>query len=86
PLIYALRHSDKTEQNKIKTILKSSKKRSVRSSEVIEFVMRKGGLDYSATVAEGFADKALESIARFPESDAKRSLQLLVDFVMKRQH
>jgi len=86
PLICALRQSDKSEQNKIKSILKSSRKRSVRSGEVIDFVTRKGGLDYAAEVAEGFADKALESIAHFPESDAKRSLQLLVDFVMKRQH
>jgi octaprenyl-diphosphate synthase len=86
PLIFALQHSDKGEQNKIKTILKSSKKRSVRSREVIDFVRQKGGLDYAAQVAEGFADKALESISHFPESDAKRSLQLLVDFVMKRQH
>jgi len=86
PLIHALRQSDKSEQNRIKTILKSSRKRSVRTAEVIDFVTRKGGLEYSATVAEGFADKALSSIARFPESEAKRSLQLLVDFVMKRQH
>ncbi|HWQ25285.1 MAG TPA: polyprenyl synthetase family protein [Chlorobaculum sp.] len=86
PLIFALQNSDKGEQNKIKTILKSSKKRSVRSREVIDFVRQKGGLDYAAQVAEGFADKALESISHFPESDAKRSLQLLVDFVMKRQH
>jgi octaprenyl-diphosphate synthase len=86
PLIFALQNSDKGEQNKIKTILKSSKKRSVRSREVIDFVRQKGGLDYSSQVAEGFADKALESISHFPESEAKRSLQLLVDFVMKRQH
>ena len=86
PLIFALQNSDKGEQNKIKTILKSSKKRSVRSREVIDFVRQKGGLDYAAQVAEGFADKALESISHFPENDAKRSLQLLVDFVMKRQH
>ena len=86
PLIYALRHSGKSEQQKIKSILKSSKKRAVKSSEVIEFVKAKGGLEYAADVAEGFASKALESIATFPESDAKRSLRLLVDFVMKRQH
>jgi len=86
PLIYALRHSGKSEQNRIKTILKSSKKRAVKSGEVISFVREKGGLDYAAEVADGFASKALDSIARFPEGDAKRSLRLLVDFVMKRQH
>ncbi|NTW51349.1 MAG: polyprenyl synthetase family protein [Chlorobiaceae bacterium] len=86
PLIYALRHAEKGEQNKIKTILKSSRKRSVRSREVIDFVTQKGGLDYAASIAEGFADKALESISHFPDNEAKRSLQHLVAFVMKRQH
>jgi octaprenyl-diphosphate synthase len=86
PLIYALRQSGASEQNRIKSILKSSRKRAVRSGEVISFVREKGGLDYAAQVAEGFAVKALDSISVFPESEAKRSLQLLVDFVMKRQH
>jgi octaprenyl-diphosphate synthase len=86
PLIYALRNSEKGEQNKIKSILKSSKKRAVKSSEVITFVREKGGLDYAAEVAEGFANKALDAIAHFPETDARHSLRLLVDFVMKRQH
>ncbi len=86
PLIYALRQSDRHEQNMIRSILKSSRKRAVKSAEVIDFVRRKGGLDYAAEVAEGFASKAQETITRFPESDARRSMQLLVDFVMKRQH
>lgn len=86
PLIYALQHSAKAEQNRIKSILKSSKKRAVRSSEVIAFVREKGGLEYAAEVAEGFAAKALDSLSRFPQNEARRSLELLVDFVMKRQH
>lgn len=86
PLIYALHHADKTEQNRIRSILKSARKRAVRSQEVISFVTEKGGLEYAAQVAEGFAAKALASIRDLPDVDAKKSLQLLVDFVMKRQH
>ncbi|MBM3162545.1 MAG: polyprenyl synthetase family protein [Chlorobi bacterium] len=86
PLIHALRNSPQPEQKMIRSILKSSRKRAVKSDEVIAFVTRKGGLEYAAGVAEGFASKALASISPFPESDAKTSLQHLVDFVMKRQH
>ena len=86
PLIYALRSSDRAEQKKIKSILKSSKKRAMRSREVIEFVKEKGGLDYAAEVAEGFATKSLAAIERIENNDAKHSLGLLVDFVMKRQN
>lgn len=86
PLIYALRNSDRSGQKKIKSILKSSKKRATRSREVIAFVKEKGGLDYAAEVAEGFASKSLTAMERLEDSDAKHSLRLLVDFVMKRQN
>ncbi|MEI8032588.1 MAG: polyprenyl synthetase family protein [Chlorobiaceae bacterium] len=85
PLIYALLHSPLSEQKTIRSILKSSAKRSVRRSEVMVFVREKGGFDYAAEVAEGFAAKAAASIASFEESPAKTSLLQLVDFVMKRQ-
>ncbi len=86
PLIYALRESDRAEQKRIKGILKSSKKRAMRSREVIDFVKEKGALDYAAEVAEGFAVKSLAAIEHMENNDAKRSLMLLVDFVMKRQN
>ncbi|MBN1279549.1 MAG: polyprenyl synthetase family protein [Chlorobium sp.] len=86
PLIHALRNSPASEQKHIRSILKSSKKRAVRSDEVIAFVKSKGGLEYAAEVAEGFAAKAVESLGAFPHSEAKVSLLNLVDFVMKRQH
>ena len=58
----------------------------VKSGEVIAFVTEKGGLEYAAEVAEGFAAKAVASISTFPESAAKKSLLHLVDFVMKREY
>lgn len=86
PLIYALHHADRDERNMIRSILKSSKKRAVMSGEVISFVRQKGGLEYAAEVAEGFAARASESISVFPDNSAKKSMRQLVDFVMKRQH
>jgi octaprenyl-diphosphate synthase len=86
PLIYALRHAPEAEQKKIRSILKSSRKRAYKSAEVIDFVKNRGGLDYAADVAEGFASKAVSVIAPFPECPAKTSLLDLVDFVMKRQY
>ncbi|EAT59424.1 polyprenyl synthetase family protein [Chlorobium ferrooxidans] len=86
PLIYALSHASESEQKSIRSILKSAGKRASRSGEVVAFVKNKGGLVYSAEVAEGLAAKAVSSIAHFPESTAKRSLLQLVDFVMKRDN
>ena len=86
PLIYALLHAPASEQKTIRSILKSSRKRAVKSSEVIAFVTGKGGLTYAAEVAERFAAKAVDSISTFPDTPAKKSLLLLVDFVMKREY
>jgi octaprenyl-diphosphate synthase len=86
PLIYALLHAPASEQKMIRSILKSSRKRAVKSGEVIEFVTSKGGLAYAAEVAEGFAAKAVAAISPFPDSPAKSSLLFLVDFVMKREY
>ena len=86
PLIYALRHAPEAEQKMIRSILKSSRKRAVKSAEVIAFVKSKGGLDYATEVAEGLAAKAVASIAPFHDSTAKTALLQLMDFVMIRQH
>ncbi|NTW11149.1 MAG: polyprenyl synthetase family protein, partial [Chlorobiaceae bacterium] len=47
PLIYALRHAPEAEQKKIRSILRSSRKRAYKSGEVVDFVKAKGGLDYA---------------------------------------
>ncbi|ASQ91650.1 polyprenyl synthetase [Prosthecochloris sp. GSB1] len=86
PLIYSLRNAGSSEQKSIRSILKSARKRSLRSREVIDFVSQGGGLEYASEVAEGFASRAVESLGRLEESEAKDSLRKLVDFVMKRQN
>ena len=86
PLIYALRNSPESEQNRIRSILKSSRKRAIKSGDVIAFVTEKGGLEYAAQVAEGLAAKAVASISSFADSPARTSLLMLVDFVMVRQY
>lgn len=86
PLIYALRHSEPREQKRIRSILKSSRKRAMKSGEVMEFVRRSGGLEYARDVAEGFADRAAATLDVFDDSESRRALHLLIDFVMKRQN
>jgi octaprenyl-diphosphate synthase len=86
PLIYALSRASSSEQKAIRSILKSSRKRAVKSNEVIAFVTSKGGIEYATQVAEGFAEKAVASILPFPDGTAKTSLLQLVDFVMNRQY
>jgi octaprenyl-diphosphate synthase len=86
PLIFALGKADSSSRKNIRSILKSSRKRAMKSREVMDFVNSSGGLEYAAQVAEGFAERAVRSLDIFDDSEARRSLLLLVDFVMKRQN
>ncbi|MDT9546300.1 MAG: polyprenyl synthetase family protein [Chlorobium sp.] len=86
PLIHALAGASPAEQRRVRTILKSSRKRSLLRGEVMDFVRRMGGLDYAGAVAEGYAAEAVRALDVFPPSESKQALLNLVDFVMNRQH
>lgn len=86
PLLYALQNSERAERKKITSILRSARKRAEKSRDIIDFVKARGGLDYALDVAEGYASKSRAALQKLEDNDAKRSLILLVDFVMKRQN
>lgn len=49
------------------------------------FAIEQGGLDYAYSMMEEYGKKATEQLALLPESDAKKSLQILVDYVIQRK-
>ena len=44
-----------------------------------------GGLDYAVDKMKQYQQKAKDILADFPESDAKHSLQLMLDYVIERK-
>ena len=52
--------------------------------EIKNLVINSGGVDYARERANEFIEKALSIIAPFPESDYKRSLEDIVEFVAVR--
>jgi len=85
PLIHALSKSNNVESDKIlKTIKKGGKKLDVNN--VIEFVKRYDGIDYSEKVSKEYAQKAIKSLEIFEPSEAKDSLINLVEFVVNRKN
>lgn len=50
----------------------------------IELVSSAGGVERSRQLARAEADKALKALELLPPSRAKRSLQLMVDYVIDR--
>jgi octaprenyl-diphosphate synthase len=83
PLIYSLRQSDRKQTRQIIKIIKNGASRK-DIEYVVSFVQDKGGLEYARDRAQGYAQKALESIAEFPPSPTKEAIAELVAFSLER--
>ncbi len=85
PLIHVLSNSNKSDNKRILAIINNSNKNSKNIKEVIEFVKKNGGIEYSLDKMIEFREKALEIIEDYPESEIKKSIVDLVDFTTTRK-
>jgi octaprenyl-diphosphate synthase len=85
PLIYALNKVSKQEANAIRKMIKS-KNDSAAVKEIISFVRKNNGIEYSYSVSRKFADEAKNALSIFPDSQTKIALESLVDFVTERKN
>lgn len=86
PLIYALNNAGNAEKRKIIHIVKNNNNNPEKVKEVIEFVLRSGGLAYAEKKMMEYRQKALDLLAQFPESASKTSLRELVIYTTERKH
>jgi octaprenyl-diphosphate synthase len=84
PLIYGLSHNNKADSKRILKLISNNHKNSKKIKEVIEFVRRNGGIEYSQNKMSEYRNKALEIIADYPDSNIKKSLIDLVNFTTTR--
>ncbi len=84
PLIHALKQSSKDDAKKVlKMIRQGASGKDVEY--IVDFVQQNGGIAYAEQRAQNFGAAAKECLKPFPESDAKTSLELFIDFVMERE-
>ena len=84
PLIYVLNKCSKKEKRWLINSIKNHNKNSKRVNEVINFVRQNGGLDYAVSKMKSFRKEALNLINPFPDSIYKKSLILMVNYVIER--
>jgi len=84
PLIYSLNNSNNSEKREIIKLIKSGKNKK-NITEVIEFVKRKGGIEYSEKIAFEYSQKAISKLENFTESDSKTALIELANYVIERK-
>jgi len=85
PLIYTLNNVDAaTRKNIIRTVKRHNTDKQ-KVQEVVNLVIETGGIKYADKVMHEYKDKALAILDEFPQSEAKESLQLLVNYSINRE-
>ena len=85
PLIYALNNAEKSDKRKIINIIKNESENSRKVKEVIVFVKKSGGIEYTIEVMQTYHKEALEILHSFPENEARKSLELLINYTIERK-
>ena len=86
PLIYALNNASYFEKRRIINIVKNNNNNPKKVAEVIDFVIKSGGIQYAEQRMNEYKAKAIELLNTFPESPAKASLIGLVRYTTERKN
>ncbi len=84
PLIFSLSKAPKSEANHIIKLIKNSKNEN-NIKEVLNFVNKYDGIEYSFAVAKTFTERARKSLQIFKDSESKEALDSLLDYVIERK-
>ena len=86
PVIFALQNVTNEKKRFMINTIKSHSEDKARVEEVINTVLKTGGLDYARKAMYSYQQKAFDLIADLPESPFKESLINLVKFTTERNH
>lgn len=85
PLIYALQHAERSERRHIVNLVKNESDKGNKVKEVIEFVRKRGGIEYTLDVLDDYKKQALRLLNMLPEGEASLALGQLVEYTVSRQ-
>jgi octaprenyl-diphosphate synthase len=84
-VIHALQRCTAAERGMVETVLEERAFRSVTHAEILSLLNRYGSLDAAIARASAFAENARQALASFPDSESKRALLWVPDFVVCRE-
>ncbi len=84
PLIYALDKATTSEKRRIINLVKNHNENPEKVAEVIDFVRNSGGMKYAREVMYRYRQEAFELLHTFPDSEARKHLEGLVNYVTER--
>jgi octaprenyl-diphosphate synthase len=84
PLIYALNHTDYWTKRKIINLVKNESHIQSKVNEVIDFVKKSEGLEFTKQKMNDYHRAALDLISQCPRNESSQKLGALVDYVIAR--
>lgn len=85
PLIHTLKIASETDRKYYLNTIKRYNNDQKRVKELIAFVKSSGGLEYAIEVMKDFQQKAKNILNEFPDSEPKKSLHSMLDYVIERK-
>ena len=85
PLIHTLKIAGESERKYFFNTIKRYNNDQKRVKELIAFVKSSGGLDYAIKVMKDFQQKAKNILDEFPDSEVRKSLNMMLDYVIERK-
>ncbi|WPO92512.1 polyprenyl synthetase family protein [Chryseobacterium sp. HR92] len=85
PLIHTLKIASEKDRKYYFDTIKRYNNNPKRVKELIEFVKNSGGLEYAIKVMKDFQQKAKDLLNDFPDSEARKSLHSMLDYVIERK-
>ncbi len=86
PLIYALNKASFFERRKIIYTIKNDANNPKKVAEVIDFVIKSGGIQYAENKMNEFKNRSLAILDTFEDSASKQSLNALVRYTTERKN
>lgn len=85
PLIYTLKHADKSKRKTLINIVKNHNEDTSQVKKAIKIVVESGGVQYAHGKMIELKTQALDLIADLEENDAKKALVGLVEYTVNRE-
>ena len=85
PLIYTINSADRKLKNWIINVVKNHSEDNKKVNQLISIVTKNGGVAYAEQKMHDYHDEALKILKCFKDNEAKKSLILLLDYVINRK-
>lgn len=85
PVIHALENGSAAERDAIQSVLTSRSLDTVTHAEILGILQRHGSVSYAMNTAYRYAEDARAALTMLPESEYKRALLWVPDFVIARE-